>query len=139
MSFSSRTMQPDDWALIRNWRSREFAKPDSMGFEFMLWLDNLRDRAGVPMVCTSSFRSAEHNIAVGGATDSAHTDIPCDAVDIGERPRPDDPNWNLSRWKIVTAAIELGCKRIGLYANGSIHLDRTETKRPAPRLWRVVR
>ncbi len=32
-----------------------------------------------------------------------------------------------------------GCQRIGTYANGSLHLDRSEGKRPHPRMWRVVR
>lgn len=63
---------------------------------------------------------------------------PCDAVDIGMRPRDDDPNWNYSRWQIISAAMQLGCKRIGSYANGSVHLDMSHGSRPAPRMWRVV-
>jgi uncharacterized protein YcbK (DUF882 family) len=131
-------MPPADWATIRNFKSSEFAAPDKMGYEFVRWLDDLRDEAGVPMTITSSYRTPEHNRQVGGASDSAHTDVPCDACDIGERPRADDPNWNASRFAIVTAAIKLGCTRIGTYANGSLHLDRTEGKRPAKRMWRVV-
>ena len=109
-----------------------------MGYEFIRWLDRVREGAGVPMTITSSYRTPAHNAAVGGATDSAHTDTPCNAVDIGERPRADDPNWNYSRWQIVTTAIALGCKRVGSYADGSLHLDMTHDKRPAPRMWRVV-
>jgi hypothetical protein len=90
-------------------------------------------------VPTSDWRSDDYNDQVGGASDSAHEEVPCNAIDIGERPRPDDPSWNYSRWRIVTAAINLGCKRIGMYANGSLHLDRTEGRRPSPRIWRVAR
>jgi Peptidase M15 len=110
-----------------------------MGYEFMVWLDKVRDDADVPMVISSSKRSKAYNAKIGGATNSAHTDELCEAVDIREAPRDDDPSWNYSRFRIVKAALDNGCTRIGLYADGSIHLDRTEHKRPAPRMWRVVK
>ncbi len=138
MSFSTHCMTDEEWAGLQHFTKAEFEKPQWMGYEFMAWLDMVRATANVPMTITSSYRSTAHNVAVGGASDSAHTDVPCNAVDIGMRPRPDDPNWNYSRWQIITAAITHGCIRIGTYADGSIHLDRTEDRRPAPRLWRVV-
>lgn len=138
MAFSTRTMTDSDWARLRFFSKTEFRYPFAMGYEFMVWLEKVRAEAGVPMVITSSYRSPSYNASVGGAPNSAHTDTPCDAVDVGMRPRPSDPNWNYSRFQIVSAAIKLGCKRIGTYANGSLHLDRTEHKRPAPRMWRVV-
>lgn len=138
MTFSSRTMRPEDWAEIKHFKSIEFRSPEKMGYEYMKWLDDLRAEANVPMVVTSSYRDPEYNAKVGGAPDSAHCDIPCEATDFGMRPRPDDPNWNFTRFKIVATAIKKGCVRIGSYANGSLHLDRTESRRPAPRMWRVV-
>lgn len=131
-------MRAADWSGIKNFKPIELKNPEKMGYEFMKWLDHIRTVAAVPMVITSSYRSAEYNAQVGGAPDSAHVDIPCEAVDIGMRPRPDDPNWNYSRFRIVKAALDNGCLRIGTYANGSLHLDRTETRRPAMRMWRVV-
>lgn len=131
-------MNADDWNSIKNFKPDEFAYPDKMGFEFMQWLDQVREVAGVPFYISSSFRSRLHNENVGGADDSAHTDIPCNAVDIREVPRSTDPNWNHTRFKIVSTAIVLGCVRIGIYANGSVHLDRTENRRPKERIWRVV-
>lgn len=139
MNFSSRTMRSEDWEEITGFKPTEFVSPEKMGYEFMKWLDEVRKDAGVPMVITSSYRTVAYNKKVGGAANSAHTDVPCNAVDIGMRPRPDDPNWNYSRWQIIMAARDLGCQRIGSYANGSLHLDRTESTRPAPRMWRVVR
>lgn len=136
--FSTRTMSPADWASLKYFKSAEFRDPGKMGYEFMLWLEKVRAFAGVPMTISSSYRSPEYNRSVGGAPDSAHTDTPCNAIDISESPRPDDPNWNKTRFAIVSAAIRLGCTRIGTYANGSLHLDRTEDVRPAPRMWRVV-
>ena len=138
MPFSTRTMRSDDWREIKNFKPSEFRHPDRMGYEFVKWLDQLRDEAGVPISITSSYRSPAHNASVGGAKDSAHTDVPCNAIDIGERPRSSDPNWNYSRFQIVAAAMNLGCRRIGTYQNGSLHIDMTHGDRPAPRMWRVV-
>jgi uncharacterized protein YcbK (DUF882 family) len=136
--FSTRTMRPEDWVTIKHFSPAEFKHPDVMGLEFMKWLDTLRSQAGVPMHVSSSYRSKAYNASVGGATDSAHVDVPCNAVDVAERPRPDDLNWNYSRFRIVSAAILMGCKRIGTYQNGSLHLDMTHDRRPSPRMWRVV-
>ena len=136
--FSTRTMKPEDWARLEYFDADQFKAPEKMGFEFMLWLDSVREKAGVPIVITSSYRDKAYNKKVGGAPDSAHVDVPCNSVDIGMRPRPSDPNWNYSRFQIIKAALDLGCQRIGTYANGSLHLDRTEERRPAPRMWRVV-
>jgi len=127
-----------DWQVVKHFKPEEFAAPTAMGVEFIRWLDVLREQAGVPIVITSSYRTKAHNAAVGGASNSAHTDVPCNAVDIGERRRPDDPNWNHSRYAIVSTAIALGCRRIGTYADGSLHLDMTHDTRPASVMWRVV-
>lgn len=135
MPFSSRCMTAADWANVKHFTAQEFRDhggvPEAMGREFVMWLDRVREKAGVPMRLTSSHRTPEHNKAVRGAKDSAHVEIPCNAVDIGNLT-------NESRARILMAAIELGCIRWGQYANGSLHLDRTEETRPAPRAWTVV-
>src|SRR6266487_1401444 len=138
MNFSTRCMQADDWTKISSFSLHEFSHPSFMGFEFMQWLDTLRNKCGMPFWITSSYRTIEHNQLVGGADDSAHCDVPCNAVDIGESPRVSDPNWYHSRFLIVSNALASGCSRIGLYANGSIHLDMTADRRPGERIWRVV-
>lgn len=136
--FSSRTMLPDDWKGLQNFKASEFKHPEKMGYEFMVWLDKVRTLANVPMFVSSSYRDPGHNKAVHGAKDSAHSDIPCNAVDIRMAPTADDPNWNLARYRIQAAAQALGCIRIGIYLSGSMHLDRTEDRRPAPRFWIAV-
>ncbi|MBA3645332.1 MAG: peptidase M15 [Gemmatimonadaceae bacterium] len=131
-------MAPADWKGIRHFAPAEFKYPARMGYEFMRWLDQVRIEAGVPMYPSSSYRPPKYNKAVGGAADSSHTDPICNAVDIRRAPSDGDPNWNLARWKIIQAAMKLGCRRIGIYADGSLHLDRTEDVRPSPRLWTKV-
>lgn len=138
MSFSTRTMTDSDWATIKHFTKDEFTFPETMGYEFICWLDDVRAQAGVPMTITSDYRSPSHNVAVGGAEDSAHEDIPCNCVDIGKRPAASDPHWNYARYQILTTAHGLGCVRFGTYADGSMHLDRTEDRRPAPRIWVIV-
>lgn len=136
--FSTRCILPNDWTHLKHFTPPEFSHPQFMGYEFMLWLEDLRARINIPLTITSSYRSANYNAQVGGAKDSAHVDIPCNAVDIGERPRPDDSNWNHSRWLIIKEALNMNCVRIGTYANGSLHLDRSEYRRPGEVIWRVV-
>lgn len=128
MTFSTRAMRPEDWATLRHFTPAEFRAPDRMGYEFMVWLDEVRTRAGVPMKVTSSQRTTERNDTVGGASDSAHLDPLCEAVDVA-------PANNAHRFEILKAALDLGCTRIGTYANGSLHFDRTEGRRPSRRLW----
>lgn len=138
--FSSRAMEPADWDEIRFFKPEEFKAPERMGYEFMLWLDRVHAKASsleprLPefvMNVSSSYRSPDYNRKVGGARNSSHTDLICDAVDIAGvyETYADDANWNKHRLKIILAAAMLGCRRIGLYENGSIHLDRTESRRP---------
>ncbi|MBA2704135.1 MAG: hypothetical protein H0U60_09815 [Blastocatellia bacterium] len=136
MSFSSRTMGEQDWDEIHYFVPGEFKFPDKMGYEFMLWLDRVRASAKVEMRITSDYRSPQHNAEVGGAKKSSHMDVPCNVIDIGGvyEYYPEDPNWNRHRFAIIRAAMKLGCVRIGIYQNGSLHLDRTEDRRPSG-LW----
>lgn len=127
------------WEKVFHFSRDEFSSPDAMAPEFVYFLDRVRGRAGVPIRITSTVRSREHNAAVGGALDSSHMDIPCNAADVEPVPTVDDPHGNTARWKIVFAAYEEGCKRVGIYSNGSIHLDLTGEShgghRPEPSLW----
>jgi len=132
MGFSTRTMEEEDWDELHFFTKDEFKFPKNMGYEFMVWLEKVRVEARVPMPISSSYRSVQYNLQIGGANKSAHTLIPCNCVDIP------DPG-NEGRYRIIRAAMKYGCKRIGSYSDGSIHLDRAESSHPAPRMWRVVK
>lgn len=129
MNFSTRTMKPEDWAKVHpEFKPHEFDHPDKMGYEFMLWLHKLRLRLGFSLSVSSDHRTPEHNSSAGGAKKSAHMDVPCDAVDIHKLT-------SHTRYKLVQGAMAMSCQRIGVYENGSVHLDRTEDERPSPALW----
>lgn len=139
MAFSTRCMTSEDWSILAiefgaaYFSPSEFKEPHRMGYEFMRLLFQIRMDAGVPMRPTSSYRAPWYNRLIGGAKDSAHMDEPiCDAIDIGCKSNED-------RYHIVGAFYKNGCTRIGIYKNGSLHLDRTEGRRPANRLWTVIK
>ncbi len=138
--FSTRTMKTSDWDSVRHFGPGEFVRPEAMGYEFMLWLDRVWIKAHdlaprvtkFEMIISSSHRDAAYNARIKGAKNSSHIDVPCDAVDVRGvyEKYGDDPNWNKHRLKIDLAAKMLGCRRVGIYTDGSLHLDRTEDRRP---------
>jgi hypothetical protein len=88
-------------------------------------LDRARERAGIPFRINSGFRTAAHNRAVGGATNSAHTTG--NAVDIAFSGRQQDFDI------IVNALIDAGFTRIGV-ARNYIHADDSPNL-PSPAVW----
>ena len=55
---------------------------EQMHPDLLMMLDELRDRAGIPLVLSSAYRCEAHNRKVGGVNASAHTrgyavDIKC--------------------------------------------------------------
>lgn len=127
----------DDIADV--FKPQEFNHPYQMDADFLRRLAKARRRAGVPFRPVSDHRTAEENEAAGGAENSAHTDVPCKAVDLRVVN-------NLERWKAVEACIAVGFTRIGVYpptawqrktygkGAGSVHVDGA-VDRPAPRMW----
>lgn len=97
---------------------------EKMCKKFITTLNSIRHSAGVPMVITSGYRTAEHNETLSNASkNSSHligvaADIACDN--------------SADRIKIVAAAIQHKVRRIGI-GNGFIHLDQDKDKPQA--LW----
>jgi uncharacterized protein YcbK (DUF882 family) len=113
-------------------RAEEFHHPERMDTHFLRLLARVRRRAGVPFRIVSDYRSREQNRDAGGASRSAHMDLPCRAVDL-------HVTNNEERFRVVEAALALGFVRIGVYPartdnSGSIHIDAAEAN-PAPRIW----
>ena len=86
---------------------------EDMDEEFLFILDNIRKKAGIPLVLNSAFRSPAYEKKMGRTGTSAHTygkavDIRCST--------------SSNRMKIVSAAIACGITRIGIGKN-FVHID----------------
>lgn len=89
-----------------------------MSDQFMKFLDEAREKAGVPFVISSAYRTVEHELSRGRAGTSSHckgiaVDISCVT--------------SYNRLKIVKALLDAGAVRIGIHKR-FIHVDLDYTK-----------
>lgn len=111
--------KPRFWKKLKNFKHEEFASPEqpmsglNMDQEFMLMLQDMRDKAGIPMFVTSGYRTESYNKAIGGSPKSYH--IQGMAADISY-------SNGQELGKLLKAAIEAGFTGIGIY-NKHIHVD----------------
>lgn len=111
--------------IMSHFDIKEFDSPDQPGsgvymkIKFLEMLDAAREQAGIPFRVNSGYRTPEHNTAVGGVPDSAHTRGW--AADIAA--------WTLEqKIRIVRATRSVGFNRFGIY-DTFIHLDCDPGKR----------
>lgn len=102
---------------LRHFKPEEFKMGreivfDKMNTDFLLKLDELRERCDISLVINSSYRSVEYNSSVKGSTNSMH--LLGRAVDI----KCYD---SITRLKILKNALELGLT-CGIYKTW-IHVD----------------
>jgi hypothetical protein len=95
---------------------------------FIAFLDRLRDEVGEPLVITSGYRSPEYNSAnshtgaEGPHTKGKAADFACDGQ---------------LAFKIISAALRLGARGVGVSQKGSqrfVHIDMI-TDAPRPNVW----
>lgn len=91
---------------------------DKMDKSFLVKLDEARGLSNSAYTITSSWRSLEHNKAVGGSPTSSH--LKGLAVDI-------DASNSIQKFNIVTSLLGAGFTRIGIGSN-FIHVDSDESK-----------
>ena len=116
---------------VGGFRPAEFRYPWQMDARFLLLLYMMRLDAGVPFRLTSDHRPPERNQAVGGASSSAHMEVPCTAVDLQVLN-------NHERFRIVRTAMKYGIHRIGVAkydadaktGAGIVHIDCSRTLPP---------
>lgn len=102
-----------------------FEKVDPHALEM---LEAAREAAGVPFRITSSYRTPEHTLEVGGLNGDAHTEDPCTSFDIA---------WadTLQLARIIDGLHIAGFERIGVNPfNFHVHAD-DSPKLPRPRFW----
>lgn len=116
-----------DFTNIKNFKPEEFNHPDLMDQGLVDKLDLLRDRLGLPIDISSSYRDPDHNASVGGVQDSQH--LTGHAVDLI---LPSDGAYH---YQIVKLAYEVGFTGIGERRQtghaGMLHLD----NRSVPSKW----
>lgn len=91
---------------------------------FLALLDEVREKAGIPLVLNCAYRSVAYDKAKGRSGNSAHTrgkavDIRCNASE--------------NRFKIIRAALDCGIRRIGI-GQSFIHLD-NDSSLPQRVIW----
>lgn len=86
---------------------------EDMEQDFLDVMDDVRRRAGIPLLLSSAYRSSEWDRKKGRSGDGAHTyGIGCDFV----------CNSPATRRKILKACLECGITRIGV-SSSFIHID----------------
>lgn len=124
--------------LVPFFTPKDFRNPYMMDVEFLRWLVAVRKRADVPMWITSDAREPDSDV---GADLTAHKKVPCRAIDGQVRHEWNGMPGSEQLARIVIAAVQLGCVRVGIYKStkglGDIyHLDcETHADNPSPRLW----
>ena len=92
---------------------KELDNLDKMDKTFLLRLDEARERAWIPFVINSAYRTPEHNAKIGGKPNSSH--LKGLAVDISVTN-------SRQRFIVLNDLLEVGFTRIGI-ADTFIHID----------------
>lgn len=101
---------------------------DKVDHDSLAMLEVARGIAGVPFVITSTYRTPDESVTVGGNNNDAHTEDPCSAFDIAYMD-------HTTRALIIYALAKAGFQRIGVNEkNGHIHTDASK-KLPSPAFW----
>lgn len=113
---------------LKNFKRTEFRAPDQLNDELLWRLDAGRTMAVIPFTIKSDFRSAESNVAAGGAGTSLH--LTGRAVDFTI------PDWNPASIFTVVDALLIHLDQKGWeleldYSNKHFHLGRFPDDRPS--------
>lgn len=122
------------WSHIKHFTKREFAckcgcNLVEMDKSFVLRLDNLRERLGVPLTVSSGYRCPQHNATVSNSGyDGPHTTgRAADLKVMGH-----------DAYRLLMRAGDVGFTGIGVAQSGQsrfIHLDDLQAHQGRPRPW----
>ena len=91
---------------------KELDNLDKMDKTFLLKLDEARERAGIPFVINSAYRSPEHPLSIKNPTSSHIKGLAVDISVTNSR----------QRFIVLNTLLEVGFTRIGI-ADTFIHVD----------------
>ena len=98
---------------------------EQMQQSFLNLMDDIRRRAGIPLVINCAYRSREYDLKKGRTGNSAHTlGLAVDFKCLN----------NQTRQKIITAAIMCGVTRIGV-GRTFVHVDMGDKVGMIPAVW----
>lgn len=118
---------------LKYFNLQEFACPTIEGSGnnmcpiFVRKLDEAREIANTSFKINSGYRSPAHNKAVGGVSNSSHTNIPCNASDIAVKD-------SRQRYLILNSLMKVGFTRFGIGKN-FIHVDSDIDKKSPNVIW----
>ena len=92
---------------------KELDNLDKMDKTFLLRLDEARERAGIPFVINSAYRTPEHNAKIGGKPNSSHLKGLAGDISVTN---------SRQRFIVLNALLEVGFTRIGI-ADTFLHVD----------------
>lgn len=98
---------------------------DDMDATFLNRLDELREKAGIPLIISSAFRTKDYEKSKGRSGTSSHCEGKAVDIICGS---------SQNRYKIVKAAIECGFTRIGI-AKTYIHVDACDDTHAPRVIW----
>lgn len=109
---------------LKHFHITEFDSPDEIGSgknmdkDFLIKLDEARDKFDKPILINSGYRTAAHNKKCGGKNDSAHlrgyaADLHC--------------NNSRDRHDLINCLLDVGFNRLGI-AKTFIHVDNDPSK-----------
>ena len=100
---------PSTWRSLRHFSPSEFIEPALMDDGLVYWLDDVRERAGIPLVVTSSYRSPDANSRAGGFGMSLH--LSGCAVDVVTKSMREAGDVPADVFKIAAAVTASTCGR----------------------------
>lgn len=93
-----------------------FCSREDMEQDFLYLMDDIRRKAGIPLIINCAYRSREYDIKKGRSGNSAHTHgLAVDFKCLN----------NQTRQKIILAAVQCGVTRMGI-GRDFIHVDMGE-------------
>lgn len=134
-------MSPEQWDGIRHFQPGEFSRPLDMDYEFLVFLDGVRDLYGEPLMITSGARTVAEETALPGHAEPPESSLHvADPERLGIFARAVDLQWipaGTLRWAFCEAVFKTANGRgvelefVPFGTNSHLHLGLYRDTRPS--------